>query len=269
MERQLVPTAAGHVHLRLAGDTSARPTVLLVHQSPSSGRMWIPVMELLAPDVRTCAIDLLGYGESDPPSGQLTLEQHAALLVEAVETATDGPLVVVGHHTGAVVAAEIAARRPDLVRGVMLSGYPLYPEWRTKLARLGPVLRPAAVSPDGAELLEIWRYVTGPLEDDTDPEVGLTIMTDRLRAGREWFTAYVQLLGADLDQILDDAATAAPVRPTTILTAERDPLRPYAEAVAARFGVTPTMVPGTSWVTYEHPDRVAGPIVELLARVRD
>ena len=194
--------------------------------------MWVPVMELLAPDIRTCAVDLLGYGESDPPSKQLTLAEHAVLLMSAVEAVTEGPLVVVGHHTGAVVAAEIAGSRPDLVKGLMLSGYPLYPDWRTKLARLGPVLHPADISRNGAELIDIWAYVTRPLEDEADSGVGLTIMTDRLRAGREWFTAYVQLLGADLDQILDSAA-AVPGRATTILTADRDPLRSYADAVVS------------------------------------
>lgn len=267
MERALVATPPGYVHLRLLGDAATTPTVVLVHQSPSSGRMWVPVMEALAPDVRTCAVDLLGYGESDPPRWQLSLEEHAEHLLAAIRAVTDGPLVVVGHHTGAVLAAQIAGNEPDLVRGLLLSGYPLYPDWRTKLARLGPVLKPAAISTDGDELLDIWRYVTGPLEDDTDDAVALTIMADRLRAGREWFTAYVQLLGADLDGVLDRAA-AVPDRPTTILTADRDPLRHYADTVAGRFGVPSITIPGTSWVSFEHPELMARPIAELVARVR-
>lgn len=262
-------TPVGHLHLRLHGDTAAGPTVVLIHQSPSSGRMWLPVMEALAPAIRTCAVDLLGYGESDPPARQLTLEEHAALVVDAVREVTDDPLVVVGHHTGAVLAAEIAGSEAALVRGLLLSGYPDYPDWQTKFSRLGPALRPADVSREGTELLDIWRYVTGPLEDDPDPDVALTIMADRLRAGRTWFTGYVQLLGADLAAILDRAATAAPGRPTSILTADRDPLRDYAATVAARFGVDPITIEGTSWVTYEHPDRVAAPIAELVTRVRD
>jgi hypothetical protein len=78
----------------------------------------------------------------------------------------------------------------------------------------------------------------------------------------------VQLLGADLPAILERAATSAPGRPTSVLTADRDPLRGYADAVAARFGVEPVTIAGTSWVSYEHPERMAGPIAELLARVR-
>ncbi len=267
MERALVSTPVGHIHLRLDGDPGAQPTVLLIHQSPSSARMWLPVMAELAPDIRTCAVDLLGYGESDPPARQLSLEEHASLVVDAAREVTDGPLVVVGHHTGAVLAAEIAGSEPDLVGGLMLSGYPAYPDWQTKFSRLGPVLRPADISPEGTELLDIWRYVTGPLEDGPDPDVALTIMTDRLRAGRHWFTAYVQLLGADLPAILDRAASVAPGRPTSVLTADRDPLRGYADSVAVAFGVEPTSIAGTSWVSYEHPERIAGPIAELVARV--
>jgi pimeloyl-ACP methyl ester carboxylesterase len=268
VERALVSTPAGYLHLRLAGGPAAQPTVVLIHQSPSSSRMWLPVMAELAPDIRTCAVDLLGYGESDPPARQLPLEDHAAIVVDAVRAVTDSPLVVVGHHTGAVLAAQIAGAEPELVRGLMLSGYPDYPDWQTKCSRLGPALRPADISRDGTELLDIWRYVTGPLEDDPDPDVALTIMADRLRAGRQWFTGYVQLLGADLPAILERAATSAPGRPTSVLTADRDPLRGYADAVAARFGVEPVTIAGTSWVSYEHPERMAGPIAELLARVR-
>ncbi|MFA9432030.1 alpha/beta fold hydrolase [Egicoccus sp. AB-alg2] len=268
MERALASRPPGYLHLRLAGDPERRPTVAFIHQSPSSGRMWLPVMEQLAPEIRTCAIDLFGYGESDPPQWQLSLEEHAEHVVAAIRDVTDGPLVVVGHHTGAVLAAQVAASEPDLVRGLMLSGYPYYPDWQTKFSRLGPALRPADISREGTELLDIWRYVTGPLEDDPDPDVALTIMADRLRAGRQWFTGYVQLLGADLPAILDRAATVAPSRPTSILTADRDPLRGFAAAVAARFGVEPVSIAGTSWVSYEHPERMAEPIAELVARVR-
>ncbi len=268
MERHLVQTACGYVHLRTAGEASAAPTVVLLHQSPSSGRMWLDVMRELAPGIRTCAVDLLGYGDSDMPSEQLTLEEHADLVAAAVRRVVAGPVVLVGHHTGAVVAAHLAASETGWVQGLLLSGYPLYPDWRAKLARLGPVLRPVSVERDGAGLDEIWRHVTGPLEPDPDPEVALTIMADRLRAGSLWFTGYVQLLGADLSRILDDAAEAVRGRPTVVVSADADPIEAYAAEVARRFGVDVTRIQGTSWVSFEHPERVAEPIDELVRRVR-
>jgi len=266
-ERQLVRTDAGYVHLRMAGEQAATPTVVLIHQSPASGRMWLGVMDELAPGVRSCAVDLLGYGESDHPGRQLSLEEHAEHVFTALDAAIDGPLLLVGHHTGAVMAAQIAATHPAAVRGLLLSGYPLYPDWGTKFDRLAPVLRPADIGPDGEELCEIWRYVTGPLETDADRDVALTIMTDRLRAGRRWFTGYVQLLAADLDDVLARAAQVDRERPTAVLTADRDPLLGYAKAVAARLGVEPTTISGTSWVSYEHPERFRDPILGLVARV--
>lgn len=242
--------------------------MVLIHQSPSSSRMWLDVMATLQGDVATCAIDLLGYGDSDPPERQLDLAEHAAVLLDALRQAVGDSMVLVGHHTGAVMAAQIAGDAPDEVVGLMLSGYPLYPDWGTKLDRLAPVLQPAIIGVDGDELLPIWRYVTGPLERPADTETALTIMADRLRAGRRWFTGYLQLLGADLDAVLTRTIDAAPRRPIAVVTADQDPLRGYASEVAARCGVDPVEISGTSWVSYEHPERFRAPILELVDRAR-
>lgn len=265
MERHLVHTPLGHVHLRARRDRDGIPVVLL-HQSPSSSRMWLPVMAALADDVPTLAPDLLGYGESDPAPAGLGLESHAAAVHEAIAHVVRTPYLLVGHHTGAVVAAAIAEHAPADVAALLLSGYPLYPDVEAKRDRLEPVLRELVVGSEGAELLPVWRHVTGPLEPPADPDTALTIMTDRLRAGRRWFTGYEQLLATDLHELLHRAVASDPSRPTGVLIGDRDPLRHVADEVARVCGCSVTTISGTSWVSYEHPGHLRGPILELHAR---
>lgn len=102
-ERHLVRTDAGHVHLRITGSDTAGPELLLLHQVPASGRIWLPVMAELAP-LPCVAPDMLNLGESDGTDPALTLEEHAEHLWQAVQRVRPGPKVVAGHHTGAALA---------------------------------------------------------------------------------------------------------------------------------------------------------------------
>ncbi len=63
------------VHYRRAGKG---PPVLLAHQSPTSGREHIPLIEYLAKDFTVIAPDTPGNGQSDPlPDPKATMEQFA------------------------------------------------------------------------------------------------------------------------------------------------------------------------------------------------
>lgn len=85
------------------------------------------------------AVDLPGFGATPaPPVGWGSAEYAASLEPLLAEVAADlgGPVVVVGHSFGGRVAAVVAASRPDLVKGLVLTGVPL-------LRREGPRPAPA------------------------------------------------------------------------------------------------------------------------------
>jgi pimeloyl-ACP methyl ester carboxylesterase len=72
-------------------------------------------------DQRTVVLpDYAGSGESTGPEGELTVELLAAQITAATEAAVDGPVDLVGYSLGAVVAAAVAATRPELVRRLVL-----------------------------------------------------------------------------------------------------------------------------------------------------
>ncbi|MHB1969603.1 MAG: alpha/beta fold hydrolase, partial [Acidimicrobiales bacterium] len=92
--------------------------------------------ELAHRGVRSIALDLPGFGASAPPARAGGARAYAELVAPSLETALDGPVVLVGHSFGGTVATVIAARRPELVRALVLSGAPVL---RTPSAARPPV----------------------------------------------------------------------------------------------------------------------------------
>jgi pimeloyl-ACP methyl ester carboxylesterase len=101
-----------------------------------SARYWRPLAEVSA-GYRATAPDLLGFGRSPrPDDSAYDVREHLAALLPLVEPGS----VVVAHSTGAVLAAALAAARPDLVSALLLVGAPLYadvPSARSEVRRLG------------------------------------------------------------------------------------------------------------------------------------
>ncbi|WP_298195966.1 alpha/beta fold hydrolase [Novosphingobium sp.] len=123
----------GQVHYRAAGPVrSARPPVILLHQNPSSGFEYEPLISALASDRRVIAFDTPGYGMSDPPPAPPGLAGYAAALADALDALTaeeglTGPVDLYGFHTGTLLAAELAILLPARVRRLAMTGIPLFP----------------------------------------------------------------------------------------------------------------------------------------------
>ena len=100
------------------------PPVLLLHGSGGGYRAFAPQVESLASlGFRALAWDMPGYGHSAPiePYGRMGLAASCVALIEALAPLTGGaPLAVVGQGLGGLLAQELALRRPDLVRQLVL-----------------------------------------------------------------------------------------------------------------------------------------------------
>jgi pimeloyl-ACP methyl ester carboxylesterase len=79
--------------------------------------------------------DYAASGETPDVDGELTVDLLAEQIAAATEDAVDGPVDLVGYSLGAVVAAAIAATRPELVRRlVLVAGWPGPEDGRHQLA---------------------------------------------------------------------------------------------------------------------------------------
>lgn len=96
------------------------PTVLMLHDADGGRLTFAPQVETLAlAGYRAVAWDMPGYGRSAPvePYTFKALAQSCLALIDALQC---GPVVLVGHGMGAMVALESAVRQPSLVRSLVL-----------------------------------------------------------------------------------------------------------------------------------------------------
>lgn len=95
------------------------PAVVFANSLGTDLRLWDAVLPLL-PGIRAIRFDKRGHGLSDcgPAEGIAGLATDAAALIEAV---AGGPVVFVGLSIGGMIGQALAARRPDLVRALVLS----------------------------------------------------------------------------------------------------------------------------------------------------
>ncbi|TPG49439.1 alpha/beta fold hydrolase [Sphingomonas glacialis] len=126
--RGYTPGRYGQLHYRAAGAHGGRPTLVLLHQNPSSSLEYEALIEELTRDRRVIAFDTPGYGMSDAPPAPLDMAGYAACFAEALPAmglADADACDVYGFHTGALLAIELAIAVPEAVRRVVVTGLPM------------------------------------------------------------------------------------------------------------------------------------------------
>jgi pimeloyl-ACP methyl ester carboxylesterase len=87
-------------------------------------------------DIPAIAPDLPGFGASPPPSEIIGADEYADMIVEILDF-FDEPPVLVGHSFGGRVAVCLAARHPDRVGPLVLTGVPLIRHGSTRRPQFG------------------------------------------------------------------------------------------------------------------------------------
>ena len=165
----------GQIHrLQAAPSLVTEPTMVCFPPNPFSGNYYRQLMASLAIDRRVVALDYPGLGQSDPSATWRTVGDLAEIMIDAIESArlTDEQhqsIDVCGYHTGAMVAAEVAIRRPDLVRRVILIGVPYFADPAENDAELQNVMQDRPLPTELAALESSWRFTM----TDRHPDVVL------------------------------------------------------------------------------------------------
>jgi pyruvate dehydrogenase E2 component (dihydrolipoamide acetyltransferase) len=136
----------------------AGPAVVLLHGLAGAAVNWVDVAPSLAADHRVVALDLPGHGASSPAPRRGGIEAFADAVSAALEQLDAVPAVVAGHSFGAQVGLRLAARRPELLRGLVLVS-PSGIETRRRAAR-AVVLGSVVVRP-GARVAPLARRLGG------------------------------------------------------------------------------------------------------------
>ena len=103
------------------------PTLVMVHGLGSRNAQWLPTARLLARHWRVVLVDLPGHGETDMPE-PFSLDRAENALDRAIAEEGGGPVVLVGHSLGGLVAAAEAIDHPERVRRLVLIETALRPQ---------------------------------------------------------------------------------------------------------------------------------------------
>jgi len=116
---QMVSVGSHRLHLHCQG--SGQPLVLLESGLSGWSQDWALVQPVLAQHTQVCSYDRAGYAWSDeapqPRTGLAAVEDLRTLLRNA---GLHGPMVVVGHSWGGMLAQLLAQTHPDEVAGLVL-----------------------------------------------------------------------------------------------------------------------------------------------------
>ncbi|AGL14372.1 alpha/beta fold hydrolase [Actinoplanes sp. N902-109] len=138
--RVVLDGAMLHVRDTPATAPGAEPAVY-VHGLGGSSQNWTDVAGLLADRFDGQAVDLPGFGYSDP-SRRYSIPAFAERLIGYLEHSGRGPVHLVGNSLGGSISVRVAALRPDLVRTLTLisPAMPFLDPRRTAQGRILPLL---------------------------------------------------------------------------------------------------------------------------------
>lgn len=171
-----IETARLTTHV-LDTETEGAP-VMFVHGNASDSAAWEEQLELLDTGYRGIAVDLRGYGRSEPKPLDVTrgTGDYADDLRALVETLELGGVHLVAHSLGAGVAYRYAIDHPSDVRSMTLVA-PVSPYgFGGTRADGAPVFQDCAGSGGGAANPELVRRIAAGDRSDDDPASPRTVV---------------------------------------------------------------------------------------------
>lgn len=247
-------------------DVGEGPAILFAHCLGGCRAIWAPLIERLQDRYRCIAYDLRGQGESTATPGPYTMDQLADDALNLLDRLGVERCVFAGISMGGMVAQQLALRRPERVKALIL-------------ADTAPGFDAAGRASWDERIVQLQREGLAPLVE--------TMMgrwfTDEFRARRSDLVATVaaRLEATDLGGYL---ASCAAIRdfdvrarlheiaaPTLVLCGENDPSTPLPLSRALAEGI-----PGARLIVYpglrhlpvlEAPASVSGDLIEFLQAV--
>lgn len=118
------------IHIEAVGDKGT--PILMVHGIPTNSRLWRNVQAGLKDDYSTCAMDMIGYGQSDMPIDDLkyTFANQAEAVKGVIEgLGVKGKVVLVGHDHGGGVCQVFASKYCDHISRLVLVNPVAFDYW--------------------------------------------------------------------------------------------------------------------------------------------
>src|SRR3954463_16509639 len=92
------------------------PAILFIHGLGASWQSWLEQMPEFSRDHRVVAMDLPGFGFSEMPDEDISIEYYASWTASLLDRLEIDSAAVVGNSMGGFIGAELAIRHPDRVQ---------------------------------------------------------------------------------------------------------------------------------------------------------
>ena len=96
------------------------PPMIFLHGLGGSWKDWTGNLPFFQTSYRTIAIDFPGFGDSDKPERNYSIDWLTATVDKFLQEGKFEPAVIVGHSMGALVAINLAAQSPERVKNLVL-----------------------------------------------------------------------------------------------------------------------------------------------------
>ncbi len=108
--------------IRYLEEGNSKDTIVLLHGLGGMAERWIPIFPLLSKSYRVIAPDLIGYGQSDKPQIDYTMDLFKKITLGILETLSLQNVYMIGTSLGGEIVAECAATQSALIKkAVMVS----------------------------------------------------------------------------------------------------------------------------------------------------
>jgi len=235
------------------------PVVVMGHGLLFSTSMWRHQIEALRADYRCIAVDWRGQGATPPTGSGYDMDTLYADLVALIEHLDVGAVHYAGLSMGGFVGQRLAARRPDLVRSLILIDTSAGPEDPDKVSRY--------------RLMAAVYGILGfrPLRSQVSP-IMFTPAWLRTPAGQEtervWISELLPQQRKGVKQAIRGVTDRTPITdelsaitaPTLVIVGSEDTATPVAKAETIAAGIKDSRLDVLSGVghvsTLEAPDRI-------------
>lgn len=187
IKRQYADLRQGQLHYRTlaASVTPSHTPLVCLHPMPYTGAYFDTLLPLLNTGRDVHAPDYPGFGGSDKLTSTPAIEDYAEAIIEFIGAASiDTPVSLLGFHTGCLVIAEIALRRPDLLSKTIYIDIPLFTPEKAR-AMLDAMPDHLQLSSDLNCLRDHWEFDVGKRLDGVPLQRAFEIFVEHIRASSQ------------------------------------------------------------------------------------
>jgi 2-hydroxy-6-oxonona-2,4-dienedioate hydrolase len=230
-----------------SGFGKAKTPMLMIHGAVASRRYLLPTAKLLANHMKVYVLDLPGHGASSKPDHVLSAKEQAEVVSRFIDAHKLKRIYVYANSYGCQIAANLAAKRSNIIKGMILTGPTTDPKAATILQQGFRLWLDGFVEPKSAR-----------------PQLILDLLDQGIVRG----------IKTGEEMLIDDIRVNLPKIkcPTLVLRGEKDPIAPqqWVKQVAhlipkSKFGVIKN---GSHSVNYAAAKQLTKSILEFISKLK-